>query len=37
MSEQMIQNGLYSSPVQFGKYTCRSLGATTIQSLVKNK
>ena len=33
----MIQNGLYSSPVQFGKYTCRSLGATTIQSLVKNK
>lgn len=37
MSEQMIQNGLYSSSVQFGKYTCRSLGATTIQSLVKNK
>ena len=37
MSEQMIQNGLYSSPVQFGKYTCRSLGATTIQSLVENK
>ena len=37
MSEQTIQNGLYSTPVQFGKYTCRSLGATTIQSLIKNK
>ena len=37
MSEQTIQNGLYSIPVQFGKYTCRSLGATTIQDLVKNK
>ena len=37
MSEQTIQDGLYSIPVQFDKYTCRSLGATTIQDLVKNK
>lgn len=37
MSEQTIQNDLYSIPVRFGKYTCRSLGATTIQDLVKNK
>ncbi len=33
----MIQNGLYSTPVQFGKYTCISLGATPIKSLVDNK
>lgn len=37
MSEQTIQNDLYSIPVQLGKYICRSLGATTIQDLVKNK
>lgn len=37
MSEQTIQDGLYSTPVQLGKYTCRSLGATTIKDLVKNK
>lgn len=37
MSEQMIQNALYSKPVQFGKYTCRSLGATTIQDLIKSR
>lgn len=37
MSEQTIQDGLYSIPVEFDKYTCRSLGATTIKDLVKNK
>lgn len=37
MSEQTIQDGLYSTPVQLDKYTCRSLGATTIKDLVKNK
>lgn len=37
MSEQTIQNGLFSNPVQLDKYTCRSLGATTIKDLVKNK
>lgn len=37
MSEQTIQDGLYSIPVKLDKYTCRSLGATTIQDLVKNK
>ena len=37
MSEQTIQNGLYTIPVEFDKYTCRSLGATTIQDLVKSK
>lgn len=37
MSEQTIQDGLYSTPVHFDKYTCRSLGATTIKDLVKNK
>ncbi len=37
MSEQTIQNGLYTNPVEFDKYTCRSLGATTIKDLVKNK
>lgn len=34
MSEQTIQNGLYSTPVTFYKYTCISLGATTIKDLV---
>lgn len=37
MSEQTIQDGLYSIPVELDKYTCRSLGATTIKDLVKNK
>lgn len=37
MSEQTIQDGLYSTPVQLDKYICRSLGATTIKDLVKNK
>ena len=37
MSEQTIQDNLYSIPVQFDKYTCRSLGATTIKNLVENK
>lgn len=37
MSEQTIQNDLYSIPVTFYKYTCRSLGATTINDLVKDK
>ena len=36
MSEQTIQEGLYSIPVQLDKYICRSLGATTIKDLVKN-
>ncbi len=34
MSEQTIQDGLYSIPVQLDKYTCRSLGATTIKEYV---
>lgn len=37
MSEQTIQDGLYSIPVQMDKYVCRSLGAATIKDLVKNK
>ena len=37
MSEQTIQDGLYSSPEKFDKYLCRSLGATTIKDLVKNR
>ena len=37
MSEQTIQEGLYSIPVQLDKYICRSLGATTIKDLVKIK
>lgn len=37
MSEQTIQDELYSTPVQLDKYICRSLGATTIKDLVKNK
>lgn len=37
MSEQTIQDGLYSIPVKLDKYTCLSLGATTILDLVKNK
>jgi type I restriction-modification system DNA methylase subunit len=36
MSEQTIQNALYSNPVSIlDKYTCYSLGATTIKNLVK--
>ena len=35
MSEQTIQNELYSIPVKISdKYICRSLGATTIKDLV---
>ena len=35
MSEQTIQNDLYSSPVSIlDKYTCYSLGATTVRDLV---
>lgn len=37
MSEQTIQNGLYAIPVVFEKFTCRSLGATTIKDLVSSK
>ena len=37
MSEQTIQDGLYSIPVRLDKYICRSLGATTIKDLVKSK
>lgn len=36
MSEQTIQNGLYSSLVNLNKYTCISLGATTVADLVRN-
>ena len=36
MSEQTIQDGLYSNPVSIlDKYTCLSLGATTISDLIK--
>lgn len=34
---QTIQDGLYSIPVKLDKFICRSLGATTIKDLVKNK
>ena len=35
MSEQTIQNALYSNPVSIlDKYTCYSLGATTVRDLV---
>ena len=38
MSEQTIQNNLYSVPVTIlDKYTCLSLGATTINDLIKSK
>lgn len=38
MSEQTIQNSLYSDPVTIlDKYTCLSLGATTINDLIKSK
>jgi type I restriction-modification system DNA methylase subunit len=37
MSEQTIQNELYSNPVEFGRYVCRSLGATTIKDLIQSK
>lgn len=38
MSEQTIQNNLYSIPVTIlDKYTCLSLGATTINDLIKAK
>lgn len=36
MSEQTIQDSLYSIPVTIlDKYTCLSLGATTINDLIK--
>ena len=36
MSEQTIQDNLYSIPVTIlDKYTCLSLGATTINDLIK--
>ena len=34
MSEQTIQDALYSEPVMMDKYTCYSLGATTIRNLM---
>lgn len=38
MSEQTIQNNLYSIPVTIlDKYTCLSLGATTINDLINSK
>ena len=38
MSEQTIQNNLYSTPVTIlDRYTCLSLGATTINDLIKAK
>lgn len=38
MSEQTIQNNLYSIPVTIlDKYTCLSLGATTINDLIETK
>ena len=38
MSEQTIQDNLYSNPVTIlDKYTCLSLGATTIKDLIANK
>lgn len=36
MSEQTIQNDLYSQPVTIlDKYTCLSLGATSINELIR--
>lgn len=36
MSEQTIQDDLYSQPIQIlDKYTCLSLGATTVNDLIK--
>lgn len=38
MSEQTVQNELYSENVRIGeKYTCLSLGATTISDLIRTK
>lgn len=38
MSEQTIQDNLYSTPVTIlDKYTCLSLGATTVSDLIKTK
>ena len=38
MSEQTMQDNLYSTPVSIlDKYTCLSLGATTINDLIKTK
>ncbi|MEX5396947.1 class I SAM-dependent DNA methyltransferase [Streptococcus sp. ZJ93] len=37
MSEQLTQNSLYSEPVIFDKYECYSIGATTVNNLIKHK
>lgn len=36
-SEQLIQNNIFSEQVIFDKYECYSLGATTVNGLVKSK
>ena len=36
MSEQLIQNSIYSTPVIFDKYECYSIGATTVNNLMKS-
>lgn len=36
-SEQLIQNNIFSEQVIFDKYECYSLGATTINNLIKSK
>lgn len=36
MSEQLIQNSIYSIPVIFDKYECYSIGATTVNNLMKS-
>ena len=36
MSEQLIQNSIYSTPVIFDKSECYSIGATTVNNLMKS-
>ena len=36
MSEQLIQNSIFSTPVIFDKYECYSIGATTVNNLIKS-
>ena len=36
MSEQLIQNSIFSTPVIFDKYECYSIGATTVNNLMKS-
>ena len=36
MSEQLIQNSIFSTPVIFDKYECYSIGATTVNKLIKS-